>query len=557
MFNTSQKISRPQKIIGGLAILAILWIAGCGDFFDRKPTEIETRRTLDELSRIPENPNVGNPLPEMYRGPAKRIKAKEGVMLFYFTKHHTVEKLTQLINNQFAEMSTDDEGKTIYAPYYSVGESPATNQLVIQCPNDEEVDKVLEFLRMVDVPPIQVNIDCLILERYADVTMDWETTSLVENLLGEGITLGGKTEWVEEGSGNWVENLLPTFPGAALRESKRREFGLNFGYWRNQGVEGHQFRAAVDVLISRGYLKILMNPTLETVNGQKAKVTSRENVGLEKIVMGKGYDSPYSMTEYQWVEDSLEVTPHTFADGSIGLETSITLGSKSIPEGVVQTSVITERKAEMTENRIAPGDSLVIAGIRKTTKRDVMRGVPFLKDIPIIGILFSSRDFEERATEVIFILTPSISSGGVEYAKMMEEMREKYATPEYKTSFEEMFTDPFGTSAYADRVEKEAEKAEFERFKAELEKAEVEGEVDVVKEKLLDAAEEVIGEKAKALRAQVEARKAKEQADKAKAEAEQAKKEAEEAKKVFLEAQKEAEEAEEAEDTPEQPQSDT
>jgi len=544
MINTKQKLGWSQKIIGGLTILSVLWIASCGDFFDKKATEIETRRTLDELSRIPKNPNVENPLPEIYRGPAKRIKVKDGVKLFYFTKHHTVEKLAQLINNQFAKMSTDDEGKTTYAPFYSVGESSATNQLIVDCPNDEEADKVLEFLRMVDVPPIQVNIDCLILERYADVTMDWETTSLVENLLGEGITLGGKYDSAGV--------LLPNFPGAALRESKRREFGLNFGYWRNQGVEGHRFRAVVDVLISRGYLKILMNPTLETVNGQKAKVTSRENVGLEKLVTAKGYDQPYSMTEYQWVEDSLEVTPHTFADGSIGLETSITLGSKSKPEGVVQTSIITERKAEMAENRIAPGDSLVVAGIRKTTKRDVMRGVPFLKDIPIIGILFSSKDFEERATEVIFILTPSISSGGIEYAEMMEDMREKYVTPEHKTGIEEMFTDPFGTRAYAERVEKETEKAEFERFKAELEKAATEKEIDQLKSGLLKAAEEVISEKARTSRAQAEARKAEEQADKAKTEAEQAKKEAEEAKDVFLKAQKEAEEAKEAEKTKEQ-----
>ena len=123
---------------------------------------------------------------------------------------------------------------------------------------------------MADVPPIQVNIDCLILERFGDITMDWETTLLLENFLGEGITLGD-------------EDKFPTFPGASLRETKRSTFGLDFGYWLNEGVTGHRFRAIVDVLESRGYLKILLNPTLETITGKSATVTIQDYAPIEQI----------------------------------------------------------------------------------------------------------------------------------------------------------------------------------------------------------------------------------------------------------------------------------
>jgi len=338
------------------------------------------------------------------------------------------------------------------------------NQLIIDCPNDEEADKVLEFLSMVDVPPIQVNIDCLILERFGDITMDWETTLMIENLFGERITVGGKSEYVKLPDGTMVRSLFPNFPGASLRESKRATFGFDVGYWRNKGVPGHQIRAVVDMLVSRGYLKILMNPTLETVNGQKAKITSRDNVPIEKIVTKEGV-SPYSITEYQWVEDSLEVTPHVFADGSIGLATTIKLGSSTKPKGVVQVPIITERFIEIAENRIRPGDSLIIGGIRKTEERGVIRGTPFLKDIPVIGVLFSSKDFEESSKELIFILTPSISSGGVEYSEMMEEMRERY-----EARSQEALTGPFGVSADRGQIKEGASRAEFERLKTYIEK---------------------------------------------------------------------------------------
>ncbi|RKY24838.1 MAG: hypothetical protein DRP62_02795, partial [Planctomycetota bacterium] len=406
MLRAKQRISCSQIVIGALAAMVMLGICGCGDFFNEKAGQLESKAILSDISRIRENPNIKNPLPEIYRRPPERIDVKDGVKLFYFTKHHAATGLAGLITKQLG---------------YKVTPSDATNQLIIHCPSDVEADKVLEFLKTVDVPPIQVNIDCLILERYADKTMDRETTIKIENLFGNKIALGGK-----EG---------PEFPGASLRQEKRSTFGMDVGYWKNKGLTGHEVRVLVDVLVSHGYLKILMNPTIETVNGKTAKILSRDDVPITKIVTEKN-TPPYSLTEYQWVEDSLEVTPHVFADGSIGLKTNIKFGSSSKPKGVVQESVITERSVSVAENRIRPGMSLIIGGLRKTEKREVIRGAPFLKDIPIIGLLFSSRDFEESGSELIFILTPSISSGGMEYTEMLEQVKQKQAPIEYKQGLE-------------------------------------------------------------------------------------------------------------------------
>jgi len=531
MNNGSRKSSCSQKIIGGLAAGVMIFIGGCGDFFAQKPSEIEAQALLNEVKQVPERTEVTNPLPELYREPPQKLKTAKGVKLFYFTKHHSAEKLAELVKAQFAaEMKSDGKGNIFYIPKYAITASPATNQLIVDCPTDEEGDEVLEFLEKVDVPPIQVNIDCMILERFADVTMDWETTLMIENLFGERITLGGKTD--ESG------NLLPAFPGASLREAKRSTFGLDIGYWKNRGVEGHQFRAMVDVLVSRGYMKVLMNPNLETVNGQKATITARDNVPIEKIVTTPTQSVlPYSITEYQWVEDMLEVTPHVYADGSIGLQTKVMLGSKSKPEGVVQASIITERKIDVTENRIKPGESLIIGGIKKTEQRAVVRGVPFLKDIPLLGVLFSSKDFEEKGMEVIFILTPSISSGGVKYADMVEKVRDKLASPSYKGGLEGVVTDPFGTAAYTKHVEQQASEAEFERFRAQTRHAEALEDVALVKERLYKTAEQVLAEKSKTAKAHSEVEKFRQEVEKLKAEAVAERTKADAAKEELAEAQ--------------------
>jgi len=419
------------------------------------------------------NPNIE--VPYIYKQPPAILETKKGVRLFYFTQHHTVDKLAGLIKEQLG---------------YVVSQSPATNQLIIECPTPEEAEIAIEFLGQIDVPPIQVKIDCIISELYADLTMDRETTLKIENLFGENIYLGGKT----------VGNVLkPAFPGASLRDEARELMGLKVGYVDDK------FIALVDLLVSRGYLKILMNPTLEVVNGETARIEARDYVPLPKEVevVTNGLIYPYMTTEYQWVVDSLEITPHVFADGYIGLETSAQIGSKSTPEGVKQIPIITERKVQNKENRIRHGESLIIGGIRKSEERDVIRGVPVLKDIPLLGILFSSRDFEERAKEVIFIITPTISTGGMPNEKMVEKIRKKHEPP---SIFDVLDAGTYETG--------EQSGTEEVRLKAEAEQALLKAEAEKAK-----AQRTIIEANQRAQKARVDAEKARVEDEMARAEA--------------------------------------
>ncbi len=526
-------------LIGAVAVIFMFWIGGCGEFFAQKPTELQVERLLSDLSRIPVVPEPNITVPDIYKEPPKILETKDGAKLFYFTRHHTVDKLAVLISNQFPGPSSNPKSPK---SKYAVGQSPATNQLIVGCPTTEEANEVLDFLKEVDVPVIQVKIDCLVSELYADLTMDRETTIAIENLFGENITLSGKTigEVFSRSltkatlEPKYPDTLLPAFPGAAIRDPGRALIGLKVGYSKEN------FQAVVDILESRGYLKILMNPKLEVVNGETAQIEAKDFVPLLKEVYKPGELMPYMTTEYQWVIDSLKITPHVFADGFIGLETEVVIGSESTPRGVKQIPIITERRVTIKENRIRQGESLIIGGIRKSEKRDVVRGVPVLKDIPLVGLLFSSKDFEERAKEVIFIITPTISTGGVPTEEILEELREKHAGPEYEPGLEEILTDPFGVGAYTDYVEQQAARAEFERLKAEIEKAEALGETAQIKEKLLETAEKVLKEKAKLAKARETIDRVKQRADKAKADAEKAKADAERAKAEAEKAKAEA-----------------
>lgn len=462
-----------------LAIISLF--SGCGDFFAEKATELESQNIIREISKIEYTPTTGVEVPDIYKMPPRIMEGTVGEIkdakLFYFTRYNTPDALAKLINEQFVNVLYNAKGVASFKRDYNTSISSATNQLIVRCPSIADAEEVKAFLEQVDVPPIQIKIDCIISEVYADHTMDWETTIDIQNLFGTGMALGGKV-----GSGG---DLLPAFPGAALRDIARSSFGLKTGFVMKEGIAGHEVKTLVDLLASRGYLKILMEPSLEVVNGKTATIQTEEKIPMDQITNVHQTSGlvTYS-TKYESVIDSLEITPTVYGDGYIGIKTTAIIGSKSTPEGVKQVPIVTRREINIEENRIRPGESLVIGGITKTEKRSVVRGVPFLKDLPFIGILFSSKDFEERGKEVLFIITPTISTGGIPNKDLVDNLRRKHQMLKPETGIIQTLSDPLGQNYYTDLIEKEATKSETERIRAEIEKGHAERKAELLQKEL-------------------------------------------------------------------------
>ena len=382
-------------------VLVLLTLTGCNGFFDRTPTQVQNERIFHDLSRVRIVPDVDRPLPEIYTAEPKILPAKSGVNLFYFTRHHPPATLAELIRGQLHDLVSAAPSAKKGSPGANlmVDENPATNQLIVRCETAEDARLVLAFLEQVDVPPIQVRVDCLISELFADLTMDYETKIQIENLLGEAIA---------------VDSLLP---GASLRSVARSDMGLK------TGITKSKFSSLMDVLESRGYAKVLMRPSVEVVNGRTAKIEIKERLPTaEKILSGS---MVIDTVKYQDIMDYLEVTPQVYADGTIGLKTSAGISSKT-PDGVEQVPILTERQITNDENRLRKGQSLIIGGIIKTEQTSVIRGVPLLQDLPGLGVLFSAKDYEDRVKEILFILTPSISANGTDHPALIAHLRDKH-----------------------------------------------------------------------------------------------------------------------------------
>ncbi|UCF17867.1 MAG: hypothetical protein JSW59_10455 [Phycisphaerales bacterium] len=530
---------RGRWVVVAVGVGIVLLFGGWVSSLAQTDTEHKAEQTLSDLRiNLTGDPNV--PMPDIYKSPPKIFEQIVGGSsewkLSYFCKNHGSDDLKKIIHEQFATKLFDKKGKETKLVDYTVTSQPSTNQLIVRCPTREDAEAVLEVLNEVDIPPIQVKIDCLISDVFADMTFDRETTIAIDNLFGEGVALkpGGTAfganvqELVEE------DQFLPAFPGASFRDLMRSRMGLAVGYL-STGKLGHEFTVLVDLLESRGYMKILMNPSLEVVNGKTATIMSTEHVPLQTItkflpIRSGGSDyAPQTEIDYVDVIDSLKVTPHVFADGYIGLETDILVGARNTPDGVKQIPIVTKKQIENKENRIRPGESLIIGGLRKTEDFAVVRGVPILKDIPLLGFLFSSEDTEQRAIETIFILTPTISTGGRPREEVMSEVQRKHE-PDSPKDLGEIISDPFGFKAKEQSRQRSLQEAEQSRLEAEVEKAQARIDVREANERAERAEAELSRIEAQAEKAISDAEAKARAAEEAIADAKKARAEAEEAK---------------------------
>ncbi|MCH8120817.1 MAG: M48 family metalloprotease [Planctomycetes bacterium] len=252
-------------------------------------------------------------------------------------------------------------------------------------PSVDDIPTVLPTIAKSPTPSAEdkahVQIDCLIVEVSLDSKMDRETTIMAENLLGNKIS------------------LRDTKVGVLLRKAAEATAPVENETANDKRVTQKKFETLVDMMISKGYMKILMNPTIEVINGKTARISSSQHVPLQvitKTIPGAAGLTTIVSTETEYIDvvDSIEITPHVFADGYIGLLVEAAISSISIPKGIEQIRIVTTREIS-TRVRTSPGESLIIGGLKETGKSsETDRNVKGPK---------------EKSKEVLFIiLTPTI-----------------------------------------------------------------------------------------------------------------------------------------------------
>src|SRR5690606_27755231 len=131
-----------------------------------------------------------------------------------------------------------------------------------------------------------------------------------------------------------------------------------------------------------------------------------------------------SNVEYKEFGIKLNIAPvvdaHNNIMASVSTEVSAVDRSNSVGE---VPAFITRRTA--TDIQMRDGQTLVMSGLIDRDAGKSIEKIPFLGDIPILGALFRSTDFNDNRTELVIFVTPTVFDAESEFNKQKVERRDR------------------------------------------------------------------------------------------------------------------------------------
>lgn len=295
------------------------------------------------------------------------------------------------------EYLTKDRGK--------ISEDIRTNSLIIK-DTPIVMDKIKKIVETLDLQTPQVLIEAKIVE----VSEGYSKEIGLENGLSFGYDpIGSIGSRVPSTVGEDPTAGIDSGPGFAFSSAPTSEgdaAGTAFGFTVSRFGRLTNLNFNLQLLESESKGKVLSSPKVITQNRKKATLTAT-NTDAYQVTSGTGENATTSFEEVQ-AALTLDVTPQVTNEGSIILEINVAkedFGRRTFAAGPptrTGNSVIT---TVLVEN----GSTIVLGGLYEYRNEESHSGIPFLKDIPLIGWLFRTPyNPSVSKREVIIFLTPRI-----------------------------------------------------------------------------------------------------------------------------------------------------
>ena len=243
--------------------------------------------------------------------------------------------------------------------------------------------------------PQQVNLEVQIAEVHRSVTEDlgvnWESFG-TKNSERFGFRIGRALPPVDGNLG------LGGFPPAVIDGNLASSI-----FFGSEGPLG-QFRVMIDALATAGLANVLARPNVTAISGESASFFSGGEFPLPT-----GFDDGVLVFSYKKYGVLLDFVPTVVDTGRIVLTVRPEVSEPSLNQSVtvipgVTVPVINVRRAETTVE-VGDGESIVIAGLFRNTSNSVESGLPGLKDVPLLGLLFGQTSVRSDELELIVVVT--------------------------------------------------------------------------------------------------------------------------------------------------------
>lgn len=204
-------------------------------------------------------------------------------------------------------------------------------------------------------------------------------------------------------NGNWTYNLLADFlSGGNALASAAKTVGSTLG-------------VTLDAQKDDGLVKVLAEPTIMAISGQEGRFNAGGKIFIPVSQRAEGGGSTITLEEKEFGV-SVRFRPTVLDGGRINLEMVTEVselnrdGIGIVAAGVSGTAILpsfTSRKAATTVQLI-DGQSFAIGGLIKNNTTANVKAFPVLGELPVVGALFRSTEFQADKSELVFVITPRL-----------------------------------------------------------------------------------------------------------------------------------------------------
>lgn len=348
--------------------------------------------TVIDLNKLVAKKNGMILIVDTYDNERKNLAEKQKAKLESIEQ---IPQVTKIFSISFADITELEKIVTGYLTPErgKISKDVRTNSLIVK-DTDEVLERVKKIVELLDAQTPQVLIESKIVE----VSETYKKELGLANGLSMGYDPVGPAATRPSDSGSFV---FSSAPGSG---DNRSLFGINIT--RFSRLINLDFN--LKLMESEQKAKVVSSPKIVTKNNVKAEITQNEQIYYPEVTQNLADGTATTSWRSQQANLSLSVTPQITNEGSISLKVDVVKDSLGAAILSGQPREETKRKIS-TEVLVDNGATVVVGGIYTFATSEGHSGVPFLKDIPLLGWLFRTPyNPQDDKKELIIFLTPRV-----------------------------------------------------------------------------------------------------------------------------------------------------
>jgi type IV pilus assembly protein PilQ len=281
----------------------------------------------------------------------------------------------------------------------------------------EDIVSVREFINTIDVPTPQVSINAVIVEYTQNLDSHFGASAGKRpNLIDSSYFFHPTPAFARQSASDMTD--IGT-SGKAIREFLTSSLGLGPTNTLVSKIP-EDFFLFLQFLESEDKAKVLAQPSIVTLNGNKASITVKQT-NYYKVTTGTVTGTDYTI-RFQPIDFGikLEITPWISMGGQITAEISPEVSNEvnTNADGYPNLSV----RSISTTVRLKDGETIILGGLVQNQESQFKQKIPFFGDIPFIGRLFSYTGKTRSKSNLVVYITPHILTKE-SYVNLGEELK--------------------------------------------------------------------------------------------------------------------------------------